>query len=83
MPSKRMRGDMITLHVGKNGITDTVIEEIKLVLKKYRIVRLKFLKTFMEEEKKKRSKKEIYQGIAEQANAKIEKAVGFTVILKK
>jgi len=75
--------DLLTINIGKNGINQGVVDEIKLMLKKRKIVRVKFLKSFMEQEKKTRSKKEIFQDIAKQTNSRLDKAVGFVAILRK
>jgi len=74
---------LTTINVGKNGITDSVIEEIKLLLKKKKVLRVKFLKSFMEEAKQKTTKKQLFEDLAKRTNSKIEKAVGFVLVLKK
>lgn len=56
------------LNIGKNGITDSVVEEIKKQVKAYRLVKIKMLKTTPEGEDIK------------QAAAKLAQATGTTLI---
>ncbi len=74
---------LTTLNIGKKGLTEQVTEEIKLLLRKKKILRVKFLKSAIEQEKKTRTKKELFESLASLTNSRIEKAVGFIVVLRK
>lgn len=67
-----------TVQIGKKGITEDVIEEIKAQLKKRRIVKIKFLKNSDREDFKMR-----IESVASQINAEIVEIKGFTATLKK
>ncbi len=67
-----------TVQIGKKGITEDVIEEIKAQLKKRRIVKIKFLKNSDREDFKMR-----IESVASQINAEIVEIKGFTAMLKK
>lgn len=83
MTVKQSRRYITSVNIGKNGLTEEVFEEIKLVLKKKKAVRVKLLKSCVENIKKTTTTKEIYSQIAQKTNSKIEKAIGFVVFLKK
>lgn len=72
-----------TINVGKNGLTPEVLEEIRFLLKKKGRVRVKFLKSFMEEAKQEDSKKGLFSRVALHTGGTIEKAVGFVLVLRK
>ncbi len=67
------------LQIGKNGITETVVEEVKKRLKKDKELKIKFLKAAIEE----KDKNECFNTIARETGSKIIKKVGFTVVLRK
>ena len=67
------------LWIGKNGITDAVVEELKKLLKKKGIIKIKFLRNFIED----KSKKEIANEIAELSDSELVMLVGFTIVLKR
>ena len=45
---KTVKSNPATISVGKNGITDGIIKEIKVTLKKNKIVKIKFQKSVLE-----------------------------------
>ena len=67
------------IRIGKNGLTDNVVEEIKNHLKKRKMVKVKMLKSFLEDKDKKLLAKEI----AEKTNSTIVDSAGFAVVLRK
>ena len=67
-----------TIQIGKNGITQGTIEEIKTQLKKKKIVKIKFLKNADRE-----SFKEKARSLAMKTNAELVEMRGFTIILRK
>ncbi len=69
----------ILIRIGKNGITNNVIKEIIDQLDRNKLVKIKLLKSFMEEN----NKKEIISEIAEKTNSKVISAIGFVVVLWK
>ncbi len=67
------------LNIGKNGITDGLIEEIKLQLKKKKIIKIKILKAALE----KNDRKMIAADVAQKTNSELVSQVGFVFVLKK
>lgn len=67
------------LRIGKNGLTNGVIGEIKLQLKKNRLIKIKLLKSFIQD----KDKKELVKEISELTNSEIIEFVGFTLTLNK
>ena len=68
---------LYTIRIGKQGITTTIIDEIKRQLKQHNRVKVKFLLTATKDKKK------IAQEIADLAVAKVIQRIGFTVVLQK
>lgn len=67
------------IRIGKNGITEGIIEEIKSQLKKKKLIKIKFLKSAMEDI----DKKVLAKRIAEDTNSELIDQVGFIVVLHK
>ncbi|GIU69553.1 MAG: RNA-binding protein [Candidatus Woesearchaeota archaeon] len=65
--------------IGKNGITDEIIKNIKNYLKNNEVIKIKFLKTYIEG----KNKKEVALQLASKCDAKLIDLTGFTVVLKK
>ena len=65
-----------TINVGKQGLTKAMLEEIKLHVKRHKIVRVKFLASAPDR------KKEV-AALAEKVGLKQKKKVGFVVVLEK
>ncbi|AFV24300.1 MAG: YhbY family RNA-binding protein [Methanolobus sp.] len=65
------------LNIGKNGITDAVVEEVKKQVKAYRLVKIKMLKTTPEGE----DVKEAAQKLAEVTGTTLIEVRGSTVVL--
>lgn len=68
-----------TLHVGKAGITDAFVAELKSVLKDKKIVRVRFLKSARAE----KDRKALAEELAETCRAELVRVRGNTAILKK
>ena len=67
-----------TIQIGKNGITEGVIEEIKSQIKKRKIVKIKFMKNTDRENFKSK-----VEELANLTDSEIVEIRGFTVVLKK
>ncbi len=67
-----------TVQIGKSGITPEIIEEIKMQLKKRKVVKIKFLKNA-----DRRNFKVKAEFIAKRANAELVEIRGFTMVLRK
>lgn len=67
------------LRIGKNGLTENVIKELKNQLKKKKLIKVKLLKSFIEG----KDKKKIVAEIAAQTNSKLIQQIGFVVVLYK
>ncbi|MDW7732192.1 MAG: YhbY family RNA-binding protein [Methanolobus sp.] len=65
------------LNIGKNGITEPVIEEVKKQVKAYRLVKIKMLKTMPDGE----DIKVAAQKLAEATNTTLIEVRGSTVVL--
>lgn len=67
--------------VGKNGLTENSINQIKLHLKAHKLSKVKFLRSFLENQEM--SKKEIAQDVATKLGAELVHFVGFTAVYYK
>lgn len=67
------------MQIGKSGITVGLIKELKAQLKKKKIIKVKFMKSFIED----KNKKEVAQELAKKTNSDIISQVGFVVVLSK
>ncbi len=67
-----------TVRIGKAGITDTVVDDVKKQLKKKKIIKVKFLPAAVTDNKKALAKE-----LAQKVNAKIIHQVGFVVVLER
>ena len=67
------------LNIGKNGLTQGVIDELKLHLKKKKTIKVKMLRSFLGEA----NKKEKAQEVASACNAEVVNITGLTVLLNR
>jgi RNA-binding protein len=67
------------LQIGKNGVTESFITEVKNQLKKSRVLKVRMLKSALEE----KDRKEIAAEVAEKAKADLLDVRGHTFTLKK
>jgi RNA-binding protein len=74
--SKNMTPSII---IGKNGLTDQVIDNIKNELSRHKLVKLKILQAYISD----KDKNEVFEDIAEKTEAKIVHKIGFTLTLTK
>ncbi len=66
----------ITINVGKTGLSDTILEEIKRQLERHETLRVKFLPSC-------ENRKELVASLAERIGAKKVRKVGFVVVLER
>jgi RNA-binding protein len=76
---RRLSGEKPTIWVGKNGVTQEILKEIKKQLDKNEMVKVKILKSALEKEKAKL----MASKIAEQAEASLVEVRGHTLMLYK
>lgn len=69
----------IVVRIGKAGITESVIEEIKKQVKKRKIIKVKFLPAHA----KGKNKQEFAEELAEKTKTKIVGQTGFVVVLER
>lgn len=67
------------VRIGKSGLTESVIEEIKRQLKKNKTIKIKILRPAITDT----PKKELFQRIEKETEATILNSIGFTLILTK
>jgi len=67
------------IRIGKNGLTEGMVKEIAKLLKKKRLIKIKMLKAFLQDNDRKDAAKEI----AEKTGSIIIDQVGFVVVLYK
>ena len=67
-----------SVRIGKAGITENIIKQIKDQLKKKKVIKVKFLSTAIKD-----NKKELANELAQRTNSKIIHKVGFIVVLSK
>ncbi len=68
-----------TIQIGKSGLSESVVDEIKKQLKKRKLIKIKFLKSVLEG----KSKKELADEVVEITGAKVVMKTGFTLVLYK
>lgn len=67
--------------VGKNGLTEEVKEEIKKQLKNKKLIKVKVLRSFIEESEV--NKKDFAMQLAQEVGAELVQKIGFVLILYK
>ncbi len=67
------------IRIGKNGLTDSLVNEIKRQLENKKLVKIKLLRPFIQDKDKKMAAKEI----AEKTGSVLIDSVGFVVVLHK
>mgnify|MGYP006280998455 CR=1 FL=1 len=67
------------IQIGKYGVTENIIDQVRKYINKHGLVKVKMLKTFAAEN----DKNQVAQDIAERTNSHVLKIVGFTIILQK
>ncbi len=71
--------EIVTVNVGKNGITESLLNEISLLLEKRGVVRVKLLKNFsMRNEKEK-----VVEELKERLKCKVRDLRGFVITLER
>ncbi len=68
----------VDVHIGKNGLTSSIIDEIKTRLDKHKIIKIKILPKMIKEEVN-----QIAEQVATQANAQVRETRGRTFILER
>jgi len=68
----------VTLKIGKGGITENVVKQVKTQLYKKRVIKVRFLASTI-----KNNKKELVKELVEKTNAKVIHRVGFIVVLER
>lgn len=77
----RMKEKVVTINVGKNGITESLINEINLQLEKRGVVRVRMLKNFRSHSGK--SKEELVGEIVSKVKGKVMDFRGFVLTLER
>ena len=72
---------MVTINVGKNGVTENLINEINLQLEKRGTVKVKMLRNFRETSGK--HKKELANEIASRVNGRLVDFRGFVLTFER
>ncbi len=67
------------IRIGKNGLTESTIKEIKKQLNKKKLIKVKLLRSFIND----KNKKQVAKDIAQETNSRIIDLVGFVVVLYK
>ena len=65
------------IRIGKNGLTESTIKEIKKQLNKKNLIKVKLLRAFISD----KNKKDIAKEIAQKTNSQLIDLVGFVVVL--
>lgn len=67
------------LRIGKNGLTEAVLSEVTMHLKKRGLIKIKMLRSALEE----KSKKELARALAAAVHAELVDVTGLVVVLYK
>jgi len=76
---KQAKALQAIVRIGKNGITDNLIEEIKKIIKLRKLVKVKFLPSFSDEQDRHEAAKEI----AEKTESLLVQVIGNNIVLYK
>nr|MDO8080770.1 YhbY family RNA-binding protein [Candidatus Freyarchaeota archaeon] len=76
---KELRSEPATLILGKKGITEEFIEEVKRQLKRKRVIKIRTLKSVLAEQ----SMDELASAIAIKAKSQLLEARGYTMLLAR
>lgn len=68
-----------SMRIGKSGITDSLVKELRLQIKNKKLVKVKFLKSFIEN----KDKKHIARELAERTGSELVQQIGNVVVLAK
>lgn len=83
MPNKELKQKAKSLEpsirIGKSGLTESIIDEIKIHLKNKKLVKVKLLKSSIQG----KDKKAVARELAEKTNSILVDRVGFIVVLYK
>ena len=66
------------IRIGKQGITENVVKQIIAIMKKKRVIKVKFLPSAIHD-----NKKELVKELAEKTHTKIIHKVGFIAVLER
>lgn len=83
MPTKKTKKELVkmgseidpTVHVGKEGLTEGIVEEVKAQLKRAKLIKVRVLPAADKD------KDEVAEELATRTNAKVVETRGFTVLL--
>ena len=67
------------IKIGKNGLTENAVNDIKTHLKNRKLIKVKLLRTFIQG----KDRKKIAGKLAKKTNSKLIQQVGFVVVLGK
>lgn len=70
------------VNVGKAGLTDEVVKQVKIVLQRKKLLKIKFLRTYVDTEKDKTTRI-LAKELAEKTNGLLIDVVGLIVVLAK
>ncbi|MEA3514093.1 MAG: YhbY family RNA-binding protein [Nanoarchaeota archaeon] len=65
------------IRIGKNGFSESTIIQIKQLLKKRKLIKIKFLKSFLEDNDKKKAAEEL----CSKTGAELIDKIGFIVVI--
>ncbi len=74
-----VNAEEITINIGKNGLSDNILNEINVVLKKYKRIKLKFLQSAPERS----DLSQAIELITSKTQAKILKKIGFVIVITR
>jgi RNA-binding protein len=76
---KELRSEPATLVLGKKGITEEFVEEVKRQLKRKKVIKIRMLKSALAEQ----SMDELASAIAIKANSQLLETRGYTMLLAR
>ncbi|MEM1593291.1 MAG: YhbY family RNA-binding protein [Archaeoglobaceae archaeon] len=79
MRNNTRKMEIVTVNVGKKGITENLLNEVSLLLEKRGIVRIKLLKNFSMRNEKER----VVGELKERLKCKIRDVRGFVIIVER
>ena len=79
MNKSEIRNLSVTVQIGKKGVTDSSIQEIKKQLEKKKIIKVKILRSAFESAEK----DELVNEIVSKTDSELLDKIGFVIVLKR
>ncbi len=73
----RMEKDLLCVNIGKKGLSESVVAEIRMLLEKKRLIKVRFLKSAGSD------RKGLVEKLGDLTGGVVERSTGFVCVLRK